>query len=132
MKIKVYDGTKQDRHLCPTCKHSHIIKGQRDHEAITRCRADLYGSEGVEPITIKFRVAECNHYQEQDDKQLNELQNKATYMYRLASGKWVGLHIGQLNDHAFMQALRQADGQKNRDVDKEAKEFLKAAAAKGD
>lgn len=129
MKIKVYDGTKVDRHLCPTCKYSHIIKGQRDSEIVTLCRFESYSSEGVAPRPVTFRVADCNQYHEKDDLQLNALKAKATHMYRLASGRWVGLHEGQLNDHYFMSALQKADGVV--DFDKEAKEFLKAATAKG-
>jgi len=127
MKIKVYDGTKQDRHLCPTCKHSQIIKGQRDNEQTTICRIS-----SRRPRTIKFRVADCTGYLEKDDKNLNAMRQTATYMERLASGKWVGLHIGQLNDYHFMNALRAADADgRKRDYEGEAKTLL-AAAAKGD
>jgi len=122
LKIKVHQGTKQDRHLCQTCSHAHVIQGQRDGEQTQYCRVNMTISDGATPIEIKFKVAECNLYREHDSKQLNELEQQATYLIRLQSGRWVGLHVGQYKDHNFMQALRNADGP--RDYEKEALEFL--------
>ncbi len=129
MKIKVYNGTKEDRHLCPTCKFAHIVQGQRDSEQITTCNYGPMMLDGGKPIVIKFRVADCNIYKEKDDSNslYAQMQQSATYMYKLASGRIVGLHLGQLQDSAFIRALRIADGEPEKpDYAKEAKKVLTA------
>lgn len=126
MKIKIYGGTTQDRHLCPDCSYSHIIKGQRDGESVTLCKHDPMVGDGSYIRTIEYKVAECNKFEERTQTKLLEMKQKASYLYRLASGRWVTLHAGQLNDAYFMRALAKQDGE--RDYDREAKEFLKKAA----
>ncbi len=129
MKIKIYGGTKQDRHLCPTCNYSQIVEGQRDSETLTLCRYE--SEEGrTGPREVTFRVAECNKYREKSDDKLQSMYQNATYMYKLASGKWIGLHVGQFNDGMFMHELAKQDGLE-RDRKKEAEQVLKAAKASG-
>ena len=124
MKIKVYGGTKQDRHLCLSCQHSFRIEGQRDSERIDMCTND-----DIPTTRIPFRVAECKGYLGQTDVSLLEMRRKGAYLVPLASGRYAALTLGQIEDYEFMLELQRQDRGETQDAKnrKEVTKILKAA-----
>ena len=83
MKIKIYDGTQPDAHLCESCAASVIrLEGSRK---ITLCREMPY----TFPI-VRGRVTQCSSYHPiTAARAMNEYQANAWYLDRDEDGSLV-------------------------------------------
>ncbi len=133
MKIKVYGGTREDRHLCLTCEHSMIIKGPTETQDLHLCTRQTAFQDGVtQPMEITFRVSDCNKYTEADNRNKEEMEQKAAYLIQLPSKKWVALAIGQLQDGYFMKELRERDRKESgTDYEKDTKKTVERVLKSG-
>lgn len=83
MRFTIERGTPANHgeHLCLTCRHARITRGQRVDEEVVVCNASH-----LEAVTIRFKVASCTAYMDARVPNLPELLQRA-WILRPANAK---------------------------------------------
>lgn len=82
--LKIQNGTtKGGGNLCRTCRNAHVIRGVNNQQ-IVRCSA------GVDVVTLRFEVAECNRYHSAGEPSLYEMEEIAWRLITKKGGRAYG------------------------------------------
>ena len=104
IRINVQGGTLGDKFLCESCQHATVMRGGSMKQISVRCSAE----EGF-PVTVPFRVVQCNRYQETDTTNLRRMKHEAYYIHKTSHG---GVHVvtfAQFEDYDFLRSLEKSD-----------------------
>lgn len=107
IRIKVQNGTLADKFLCETCTYGTIMRGPSLRELAARCSA-----EDGPPVSVPFRVVQCNKYNERDSTNLLQMKRDAYYIHKTAHG---GVHVitcAQFDDFDYVRKLEEQDSRR--------------------